>query len=65
MNGMEKGNLCQHSSVGYLVAKWFQCSIKQVLLDFEFDNSQSGLKLFLARELEACLVVLGMGCFRG
>jgi hypothetical protein len=31
---------------------------RQVLLDFLFDKSQSGLKLFLARELEACLVVL-------
>ena len=37
----------------------------QVLLDFEFNRSQSGLKLFLARELEACLVVLGVGIFQG
>ena len=38
---------------------------RQVLLDFDFDKSQSGLKLFLARELEACLVVLGMAVVGG
>ena len=38
---------------------------RQVLLDFEFDKSQSGLKLFLARELEACLLVLGVGVLKG
>jgi hypothetical protein len=37
----------------------------QVLLDFEFDKSQCGLKLFLARELEACFVVLGVAVGRG
>ena len=37
----------------------------QVLLDFEFDSSQSGLKLFLARELRTCLIVLGVGVFEG
>jgi hypothetical protein len=38
---------------------------RQVSLDFEFDKSQRGLKLFLARELEARLFVLGVGIFRG
>lgn len=37
----------------------------QVLLDFKFNSSQSGLKHFLARELEACLVVFGVGIFQG
>ena len=37
----------------------------QVLLDFEFDKSQSGLQLLLARELEACLLVLGVGVLKG
>ena len=37
----------------------------QVLLDFEFDISQSRLKLFLARELEACFFVLGVGVIEG
>jgi hypothetical protein len=38
---------------------------RQVLHDFEFDKSQSGLKLFLAGELEACLLVFGVGILRG
>jgi hypothetical protein len=38
---------------------------RQVLLDFVFDKSQSGLKLFLARKLEACLFVLGVSIFGG
>jgi hypothetical protein len=37
----------------------------QVLLDFEFDKSQGGLKFFLACELGACFVVLGMGVIEG
>src|SRR5262245_30873154 len=37
----------------------------QVLLDFQFDGPQSGLKLFLARELAAYLFVLGVGVFGG
>jgi hypothetical protein len=36
---------------------------RQVLLDFEFYKSQCGLQLFAARELDACLLVLGMGVF--
>ena len=36
---------------------------RQVSLDFEFDRSQSGLKIFLARKLKACLFVLGVGIF--
>jgi hypothetical protein len=38
---------------------------RQVLLDFEFDKSQSSLKLFLAGELEARLFVLIVGVLRG
>jgi hypothetical protein len=33
---------------------------RQMLLDFQFDRMQGGLKLFLVRELEARLLVLGM-----
>ena len=36
---------------------------RQVLLDFEFDKSQSGLKLILARELESSLFVFTVGVF--
>ena len=54
------------ASFFYVAAKWFQCSIKrQVVLDFEFDTSQSRLKLFLARKLKACLLVIGVGVLRG
>lgn len=37
----------------------------QVLLDFEFDKSQSRLKFFLACELEERLFVFGVGVFKG
>ena len=36
----------------------------QMLLDFYFDRSQGGLKLFLVRELEARLLVLGVAVLR-
>jgi putative RNA 2'-phosphotransferase len=42
--------------VRHVMPVFDQC---QVLLDFEFDKSQSGLKLFLAPQLETCLLVLG------
>jgi hypothetical protein len=33
---------------------------RQMLLDFQFDRSQGGLKLFLVRELESRLIILGV-----
>jgi len=37
---------------------------RQMLLNFEFDESQDGLKLLFATELKACLVVLGVAVLR-